>query len=87
MKGYVLENKLGISISSHLHQEERITKYKAIEILRNNLLEEYDPLSLGTLYFIHKYLFSEIYEFVGITRDLDISKAGTQFCLVRHIVI
>lgn len=86
MKGYVLENKLGISNSTELHrEEERITKLKAIDIWEKNLLKSYDPLSLDSLYFIHEYLFYEIYEFAGKTRNVDISKGNTQFCLVRHI--
>ena len=86
MDGYILENKLGISTSRELHkEEERITKIKAIELWEKGILDSKDSLSLDTLYFIHKYLFNDIYNFAGKTRTTDISKNATQFCLLRHM--
>ena len=58
MKGYVLENKLGISSSEELKRtEETLIKIKCIELWNSNILNE-NNLS-GTfeqLVFIHNYL-------------------------------
>ncbi|MGL5020744.1 MAG: Fic/DOC family protein [Mycoplasmatales bacterium] len=86
MKGYVLENKLGISTSSELHKvEEKLTKLKAIELWENNMLKEIEPFKVDTLLYIHRFLFQDIYDFAGQIRNVDISKGDTQFCLLRHM--
>lgn len=87
MQGYVLENKLNISNAKELQsKEEKITKLKAIE-LKTNLDKIVNLNSLEALKYIHHYLFSEIYDFAGVYRDVNIAKDKFIFCLVRHLDI
>ena len=73
----MLENKLGIKSDTELSKmEEKITKLKALEI--------YDTFKFngGTfkdLSLIHEYLFSDIYEFAGKLRTVNISKGNFRF--------
>lgn len=73
----MLQNKLGIKNNIELSKkEEKITKLKALEI--------YDAFKFndGTfkdLRLIHEYLFSDIYEFAGKLRTVNISKGNFRF--------
>lgn len=62
----VLQNKLGITESTKLaREEERISKIKAIEQFNKNILVDKKAGTFDTLSYIHKFLFSDIYEFAG----------------------
>lgn len=73
----MLQNKLGIKSDIELSKiEEKITKLKALEIY------DYSKFNDGTfkdLRLIHEYLFSDIYEFAGKLRIVNISKGNFRF--------
>lgn len=65
----MLKNKLGINHSAELaRQEEQISKAKAVELFENELLDTFEVGTFKGLAQIHHYLFSDIYDFAGITR-------------------
>ena len=60
----ILENKLGITDSAQLaNEEERISKKKAAQMFETGYLDKLKAGSVESLVMIHKYLFEEIYEF------------------------
>ena len=73
----VLRNKLGIRDERMLDAAEReITGLKAVEFVNNPFSEKLDFNYIKKL---HKFLFSDIYDWAGETRVIDISK-GNIFC-------
>lgn len=46
--------------------EEKISKKKAVELFENGYLDNYEAGTFQMLAAIHKYLFDEIYDFVGV---------------------
>lgn len=82
----VLENKLGITTSSELARvEEQISKKKALELYEIDLSEKFSAGSLEELVFIHAYLFSEIYDFAGKIREVNIAKGNFRFAPVMYL--
>lgn len=81
-----LENKLGITDSSELARiEEEISKKKAIEIFeKNNILEE-EIGKFASLSKIHEILFSEIYNFAGKLREVNIAKGNFRFAPLMYL--
>ncbi|TCD46089.1 cell filamentation protein Fic [Streptococcus sp. X16XC17] len=76
----VLENKLGIRNSAELAQkEEKLTKRKAKILIESGQLFEFEVGTFKALSDIHKYLFSELYDFAGKIRDVNIAKDHLQF--------
>ncbi|MGN1371479.1 MAG: protein adenylyltransferase Fic [Candidatus Coprovivens sp.] len=76
----MLDNKLGITNEIELaHEEERITKLKALELFDTNKINEFEVGTIKGLSSIHKYLFSDIYEFAGEIRDVNIAKGNFRF--------
>ena len=58
----MLENKLGITSSVELaNEEEKITKLKALELFDTNKINEFEVGTFNGLASIHKYLFNDIY--------------------------
>ena len=82
----ILENKLGITNAVELARvEEKISKTKANELFKNDIL---DSLEVGTfiaLSQIHKFLFDEIYEFAGKIRTVNIAKGGFRFAPLMYL--
>ena len=75
-----LKNKLGLTSSTELaNAEEKISKNKAHNLFRDNILKVYPPGTFQTLAFIHKYLFEDIYEFAGKIRTVNIAKSNFRF--------
>lgn len=76
----VLENKLGITNSAELaKEEEKLSKTKAKELFEKRL---FDSLKVGTfssLSYIHHFLFSDIYDFAGKIRKVNIAKGNFRF--------
>ena len=65
----LLENKLGITNEIELaKEEERITKLKAIELFDTKMIDKIEIGNFAGLSQIHKYLFSDIYDFAGKIR-------------------
>ena len=95
------ENKLGITDSAELARaEEKISKRKAVEMFETGFLDKLAPGTYESLAMIHKYLFSDIYEFAGRLRKVNISKGNFRFapliwkqhyivstkCLNQHLI-
>ena len=82
----LLENKLGITKSVELAlEEERISKTRAAEMFENGLLESLQPGSFEALRKIHEYLFSDIYDFAGQIRTVNLAKGNFRFAPVMYL--
>lgn len=81
-----LQNKSGITDSAELaRQEEKISKKKAIQLFENGLLDNLPAGSLQSLKEIHKFLFSDIYDFAGEIRTVNLAKGNFRFAPVMYL--
>lgn len=81
-----LENKFGITNSAELARvEERISKRKALELFENNFIDDFEIGKFSGLAKIHRFLFSDIYEFAGDIRKMNVVKGNFQFVPVMHL--
>jgi len=81
-----LKNKLGITDSTKLAQEEeKITKKKALKLFDNKIIDTFEVGTFKGLQEIHKYLFEDIYEFAGKIRNENISKGNFRFVPVMYL--
>ncbi len=81
-----LQNKLGLADPVELaREEERISKTKAIEMFENGYLNNLIPGSFEALSKIHAYLFSEIYDFAGQLRKVNLAKGNFRFAPVMYL--
>lgn len=82
----MLENKLGITNEVELSkEEERITKLKAMELFDTNKINEFEVGTFKGLSDIHKYLFSDVYDFAGVMRDVNIAKGNFRFAPAMYL--
>ena len=82
----MLENKLGIDDSAALaREEERISKKKALELFENYILEHLPAGKFVTLQKIHAYLFSDIYDFAGKIRTVNLAKGNFRFAPLMYL--
>ena len=82
----MLENKLGITNFLDLaHEEERITKLKALELFDTNKIEEFEIGTFKGLSCIHKYLFDDIYSYAGKIRKENIAKGNFRFASCMYL--
>lgn len=82
----MLDNKLGITNEIELaKEEERITKLKALELFDTNKINEFEVGTYKGLSSIHKYLFSDIYDFSGKVRNVNIAKGNFRFAPVMYL--
>lgn len=82
----MLENKLGITSSVELaNEEEKITKLKALELFDTNKIDEFEVGTFKGLSDIHKYLFGEIYSFAGNVRKENIVKGNFRFASSMYL--
>ena len=82
----VLQNKLGITNSVELAQEEeRISKKKALDLFDGTVLGEYPVGSFAQLAAIHRYLFEDIYDFAGNVRTVNMAKGNFRFAPVMYL--
>ena len=82
----MLENKLGLTTSVDLaREEERISKKKAIELFEQGMLDALPAGRFSTLQAIHRYLFSEIYDFVGKIRTVNLAKRNFRFAPLMYL--
>ncbi len=78
----VLKNKLCITDEAELKKAEReITSLRTAQLLQNPIHGTFD---FNFLKKIHQFLFGDIYEWAGKTRNVNISK-GNQFCRCEFI--
>lgn len=81
-----LENKLNITDSVELaRMEEKISKTKALELFENNMLDTFEVGTFNGLCLIHQYLFSDIYDFAGKMRKVNIAKGNFRFAPVMYL--
>ena len=81
-----LQNKLGITDSVELARiEEKISKKKAVELFESDELKKYRARTFEMLAFIHRYLFSEIYDFAGKMREVNLAKGNFRFAPVMYL--
>ena len=81
-----LENKLGLTNSTDLaREEERISKKKALELFESGILDTLPAGSFSTLQKIHEYLFSDIYDFAGKVRSVNIAKGNFRFAPLMYL--
>lgn len=82
----MLENKLGITSSVELaNEEEKVTKLKALELFDTNKIDEFEVGTFKGLSDIHKYLFGEIYSFAGNVRKENIAKGNFRFASSMYL--
>ena len=82
----MLDNKLGINNNVELmKEEERITKIKAIELFDTNKINEIDVGTFKGLSEIHKFMFSDIYDFAGKIRDVNLTKGNFRFAPLVYL--
>ena len=81
-----LENKLGITNSADLaREEERISKTRAVELFETNFLSSLIPGTFDALSKIHAFLFSDIYDFAGQIRAVNIAKGNFRFAPLMYL--
>ena len=81
-----LENKLNITDSATLaHEEERISKTRAIELFEMNFLSTLEAGTFEALSKIHAFLFSDIYDFAGQIRTVNIAKGNFRFAPLMYL--
>jgi len=81
-----LENKLNITDSATLaREEERISKTRAIELFETNFLATLRPGTFEALSKIHAFLFSDIYDFAGQIRTVNMSKGNFRFAPLMYL--
>lgn len=81
-----LENKLNITDSAELARvEEKISKQKALELFEKKLLDTFEVGTFEGLKKIHGYLFSDVYDFAGQMRTVNIAKGNFRFAPVMYL--
>ncbi len=81
-----LENKLSITDSAELaREEERISKTRAIELFETDFLSTLKAGSFEALSKIHAFLFSDIYDFAGKLRTVNIAKGNFRFAPLMYL--
>ena len=82
----VLKNKLNITDQVELATaEEKLSKQKAKKLFDSGDIRQVKSGTFEGLGFIHKYLFSDIYDFVGKIREVNISKEDFRFVPVMYL--
>lgn len=66
-------------------EEERISKKKAIELFESGILDTLPAGKFSTLQKIHEYLFSDIYNFAGKVRSVNIAKGNFRFAPLMYL--
>ena len=80
------ENKIGLTNSADLaREEERISKKKAAELFDKGILDSLPDGKFSTLQAILKYLFENIYDFVGELRTVNIAKGNFRFAPLMYL--
>ena len=82
----VLPNRLNITNQLELKTaEERISKQKAKQLFESGDINHIKVGSFTGLAEIHTYLFSEIYDFAGKLRQVNLAKGNFRFAPLMHL--
>ncbi|MDG6882281.1 Probable adenosine monophosphate-protein transferase fic [Phocoenobacter uteri] len=82
----VLENKFGITDALELAKaEEKQTKLKALTLFEQKILDNFEVGTFKGLSQIHYHLFSDIYDFAGKMREVNIAKGNFRFAPVMYL--
>jgi cell filamentation protein len=82
----ILANKLGMTSQIELAKaEERISKQKAKQLFDSGDIAKAEVGSFAGLAFIHAYLFSDIYDFAGKIREVNIAKGNFRFAPLMYL--
>ncbi|HFK6097596.1 TPA: protein adenylyltransferase Fic [Enterococcus faecium] len=82
----ILENKLGLTNQVELAKaEEKLSKQKAKELYDSGKINEIEVGTFKGLSEIHDFLFSEIYDFAGKIRTVNIAKGNFRFTPVMYL--
>ena len=82
----ILQNKLNITNQVDLAKtEEKISKQKAKQLFDNGDINKIEVGNFISLSQIHFYLFSDIYDFAGKIREINISKGNLRFASVVYL--
>lgn len=86
MKKLTIENELGITDSAELARaEEKLSKKKAMELFESGKLDSLQAGTFFSLSEIHRELFSDIYDFAGQLRTVNIAKGNFRFAPVMYL--
>ena len=77
-----LKNKLNIKDMDELESAER----EITSITVRNIVFRPPPYSLEYMQNLHRQLFSDLYEWAGELRSVDVSKGGTRFCNCGRVI-
>lgn len=78
--------KFGITYSATLDRtEERISKTKAISLFESGMLDTLEAGTFESLAKIHEHLFTEIFDFAGTLRAVNLSKGTFRFAPVMYL--
>ncbi|CAH9017011.1 protein adenylyltransferase Fic [Candidatus Nitrosacidococcus sp. I8] len=81
-----LENKLNITDQAELARvEEKISKQKAKQLFDSGDMHKAEIGTFAGLAFIHAYLFSDIYDFAGKIREVNLAKGHFRFAPVMYL--
>jgi len=82
----MLENKLNITNQVELAiAEEKISKQKAKQLFDSGDINKAEVGTFVGLAFIHAYLFSDIYDFAGKMREVNIAKGDFRFAPLMYL--
>ena len=82
----ILENKLGLTNQVELAKvEEKLSKQKAKELYDCGKMNEIEVGTFKGLSEIHEFLFSDIYDFAGKIRSVNIAKGNFRFAPVMYL--
>lgn len=82
----ILEKKLGLTNQVELAKaEEKLSKQKAKELYDSGKINEIEVGTFKGLSEIHDFLFSEIYDFAGKIRTVNIAKGNFRFVPVMYL--
>jgi cell filamentation protein len=82
----ISSNKLNITNQLELNKaEEKISKQKAKKLFESGEINQIEVGSFKGLAQIHAYLYSDIYEFAGKVREVNISKGNFRFAPLVYL--
>ncbi|OTO26047.1 MULTISPECIES: protein adenylyltransferase Fic [unclassified Enterococcus] len=82
----ILDNNLGFTNQVALDKaEEKLSKQKAKKLYDSGKINEIEVGTFKGLAEIHEFLFSEIYDFAGNIRTVNIAKGNFQFAPVMYL--